>query len=142
MGFLVRSFSKSIIRVAERRRGKKCLTTEQRRKSSEQVSPSRTLKVSGRLRFALPDRVVEGVVGRAEPARQRHLAAGVKVDSLDSLDVQVAEERLVPASEWETSHGRRNANVDADHAGVEMLLELTRCVPAAREDGSAVTTES
>ena len=52
--------------------------------------------------------------------------------------MQVAEEGAVPAGEWEPRHRGGHADVDPDHAGIEMAFELTGGVPAAGEDGSAV----
>ena len=75
---------------------------------------------------------------RLRPARERHFLAGVELNALGALDVQVAEERAVPAGEREPGHRRRHADVDADHARVEMLLELPGGVTAAREDRRAV----
>src|SRR5688500_4362777 len=60
------------------------------------------------------------------------------MDRFDALDVQVAEEALVPAGEREPRHRRGHADVDADHAGVEVLLELPRGVAVAGENAGAV----
>src|SRR4051794_5927967 len=77
-----------------------------------------------------------GIVGRFggvfEPARHNRLAASVEHHRLSSLDVQVAEEGIVPAGEGEPRHRGGDADVDADHAGVEVLLELARGVAALR----------
>src|SRR5690348_7920279 len=79
-----------------------------------------------------------GVV-RLRPARERYFLAGVELDALRALDVQVAEKRAVPAGEREPGHRRRHADVDADHARVEVPLELSGRVAATREDDGPVT---
>ena len=72
------------------------------------------------------------------PTGERHLLPRVKHHALRPLDMQVAEERLIPAGKWQPSHWRGHAHVDADHARVEVLLKLP-CGPTARgEDGSPV----
>ena len=73
-----------------------------------------------------------------EPPRHRHLLLRVELDALGALDVQVAEEGFVPAGEGEPRHRGGDADVDADHAGVEVLLELAGGVAGSREDAGAV----
>src|SRR5262249_46381875 len=68
----------------------------------------------------------------------RHLLLRVKLHPFDSLNVQVAEERLVPAGEREPGHRGGHADVDADHAGVEVTLELTRRPAAPGENRRSV----
>ncbi len=75
---------------------------------------------------------------RLEPAGERCFLAGVKMDALGALEVEVAEERLVPTGEREPRHRGGDADVDADHAGVEMLFELAGGVAVAGEDRGAV----
>src|SRR5262245_46362559 len=86
--------------------------------------PSRPPRSPTGLPPRLPDRVVGRLLRRGEPAGHGHLLPGVEVDALDTLDVQVAEERLVPAGEGEPRHRGRHPDVDADHPRIEMLLEL------------------
>src|SRR5882757_6539361 len=78
------------------------------------------------------------LAGAGEPSRGDRLLPGVELDGFGSLHVQVPEEGLVPAGEGEPGHGGGDADVDADHAGVEVLLELPGGVAAAGEDGGAV----
>ena len=51
--------------------------------------------------------------------------------------MEIAEERAVPAGERKPRHRGGDSDVDADHAGVEMLLELPSGPAAAGEDGEA-----
>src|SRR3982751_2508049 len=88
--------------------------------------------------FVPPNRVVRRGVLAGEPSRHRRLALRVELDGLAARDVGVAEKRLVPAGEGEPRHRRGHADVDADHPGVEALLELAGGVAAAREDARAV----
>src|SRR5258706_9285563 len=78
------------------------------------------------------------LAGAGEPSRGDRLLPGVELDGFGSLHVQIPEEGLVPAGEGEPGHGGGDADVDADHAGVEVLLELPGGVAAAGEDGGAV----
>src|SRR3954468_674835 len=73
-----------------------------------------------------------------EPARHRHLLLRIKLDRLGALDVEVAEEGFVPAGEGEPGHRGGDADVDADHAGVEVVFELSGRVTVAGEDAGAV----
>jgi hypothetical protein len=88
--------------------------------------------------FLAPDGVVGGFFGIFEPSRHGRLLAGIELDRFAALDVEVAEEGLVPAGEGEPGHGGGDADVDADHAGVEILFELAGGVAALGEDGGAV----
>src|SRR3954463_8948274 len=72
------------------------------------------------------------------PASQGNFLTGIELDAFVALDVQVAEERAVPAGEWEPGHRRGDADIDPDHPGVEVLLELPRRPAAAGEDGGAI----
>src|SRR5690242_1182550 len=76
--------------------------------------------------------------GRIRPARRDHLAAGVEVDPFRPVDVRVAEERVFPAAERVVRHRHRDRNVDPDHAGLHLELELTRDPAVPREDRRAV----
>src|SRR6186997_1144205 len=59
---------------------------------------------------------VHASVVRLGPAARDHLAAGVEVDAFLAVDVRVAEERALPASERVVGDGHGNGDVDADHA--------------------------
>jgi hypothetical protein len=52
--------------------------------------------------------------------------------------VDIAEERCLPAAEAVVGDGHRDGHVDADHAGLDLELELPSRAPVAREDGGAV----
>ncbi len=73
-----------------------------------------------------------------EPAGEGHFLLRVELDAFGALDVQIAEERFVPAGEGEPGHRSGHADVDADHAGVEVPLELPGGVAGAGEDAGAV----
>src|SRR4051812_16294410 len=75
---------------------------------------------------------------RFKPARHGHLLLGVELDGFGALDVEVAEEGFVPAGEGEPGHGGGDADVDADHAGVEVMLELSRRITVLSKDRGAV----
>src|SRR4051812_41937153 len=49
-----------------------------------------------------------------------------------------AEEGPVPASEGEPGHWSRDADVDPNHAGVEMPFKLPGGVTASRKNGGAI----
>src|SRR5258706_7054603 len=78
------------------------------------------------------------LAGAGEPSRGARLLPGVELARFGSLHGEVAEEGLVPAGEGKPGHGGGDADVDADHAGVEVLLELPGGVAAAGEDRGAV----
>ena len=84
-----------------------------------------------------PDRIEMGVI-RLWPARQRHFLAGVELDAFVALNMQVAEEGAVPTGEREPGHRGWHTDIDTDHPGVEMPLELAGGVTAAGEDGGAI----
>src|SRR5438270_6976815 len=71
-----------------------------------------------------PHRVVRRVARAFEPAGHGRLLLRVELDRLAALDVEVAEEGLVPPGEREPRHRRVDADVDAEHAGVEVLPDL------------------
>jgi hypothetical protein len=62
---------------------------------------------------------------RFEPPSHRHFLLRIKLNRLGPLDMQIAEERAVPARERKPGHRGRHADVDADHSGVEVMLELS-----------------
>src|SRR5262245_10947975 len=92
--------------------------------------------VTALLRF--PHRVFVRFAGALEQACQLHCLLRVELNAFGSLNVQVAEERFVPAGEREPGHRRRDADVHADHACVEATFELPGCVTAAGEDTRAI----
>src|SRR3954468_18208842 len=74
----------------------------------------------------------------AVPSGQHALLARVEHHAFDALHVQVAEEALVPAAEAEESHGRGDADVNAEHARLDVADELARARSAGGEDAGAV----
>ena len=76
--------------------------------------------------------------GRVGPARRDDLRAGVEVDPLRPVDVPVAEERGLPAAEAVVGDGHRDRDVDPDHAGLHLELELAGDTAVAREDRGPV----
>ena len=65
-------------------------------------------------------------------------AARVEVDPLGPVDVPVAEERALPAAERVVGDRHRDRHVDADHARLDVELELAGDAAVAREDRRAV----
>jgi hypothetical protein len=62
---------------------------------------------------------------RFEPPSHGHFLLRVELDRLGPLDMQIAEKRAVPARERKPGHRGGHADVDADHARVEVVLELS-----------------
>src|SRR5215475_2421480 len=75
---------------------------------------------------------------RIVPAVQDYFVVSVKVKALVSLNVQIAEERLVPSREGKDGHRRGNADVDADHAAIDVARERARRAAVASEYDRAV----
>src|SRR5438552_9043959 len=71
---------------------------------------------------------------RVRPAGGDDLAAGVELDPLRPVHVQVAEEGGLPAAEAVVGDRHRDRHVDADHADVDVELELARGSAVAGED--------
>src|SRR5438105_14586227 len=55
-----------------------------------------------------------------------------------SVDVQVAEQRVLPAAERVVRNGYGDGDVHADHPGLHLELELTRDAAVSRKDRGAV----
>src|SRR5206468_10500836 len=71
------------------------------------------------LRFALAglwEAEVDLAGGWVGPAAGDDLAAGVELDRLGPVRVQVAEQRVLPAAEAVVGDGDRDRDVDTDHA--------------------------
>src|SRR4051794_35296747 len=77
------------------------------------------LNFASRALLRFPNRIRMRIRRGLKPPTERQFLLRVKLDAFDALNVQVAEERFVPAGEREPRHGGGNADVDADHAGVE-----------------------
>ena len=73
-----------------------------------------------------------------EPAGHGYFLLCEKLHPFLALHVQIAEEGLVPSVEREPGHRGRHANVYANHAAFDPVLELARGLTGAGEDGSAV----
>src|SRR5690349_10387361 len=67
-----------------------------------------------------------------------HFLTRIELDTLGPLDVQITEERLLPSREWKPRHRRGNADVDANHSGIEPVLELVGRPAVPGEDRGAV----
>ena len=86
----------------------------------------------------------EGTYGHVG-ARQGRVPVGrdrppvrVELDRLLAVEVDVAADRRTRSREREHRQGDRDGHVDADLAGVHLVLELARSGAARREDGRAV----
>ena len=55
--------------------------------------------------------------------------------------MEVAEEGLVPAAEGEEGHGGGDADIDADHAGLDAVAEFAGGFAASRENRGAVAVD-
>src|SRR5215213_9584694 len=104
--------------------------------------PKRSLPGSPFARVACSARSGEAEVDgrgvRIRPPGRDHLAAGVEVDALRAVHVGIAEEAGLPAAEAVVAHRHRDRHVDADHADVDVPLELAGGAAVAGEDGGAV----
>src|SRR4051812_27832912 len=54
--------------------------------------------------FCLPNWIGMRIRCRFEPSTQRQLLLRIKLHTFRTLNVQIAEERLVPAGEWKPGH--------------------------------------
>src|SRR5207244_13024774 len=77
---------------------------------------------------------------RQEPPRGDDLLARVEPHAVRAGRVEVAQERALPPDEREERHRRGDADVDADHPGLDAAPELTPVRARRREDprGDAV----
>src|SRR4051794_752955 len=71
---------------------------------------------------------------RIRPALGDDLRPRVELDPLGTVHVQVPEERALPAAEAVIRDGHRDGNVDPDHPGVHLELELAGRAAVASED--------
>ena len=62
---------------------------------------------------------------RFEPPSHGHFLLRVELNRFGSLNMQITEKRAVPARKRKPGHRRGHADVDADHACVEVVLELS-----------------
>src|SRR5688572_19908375 len=98
----------------------------------------------------LPIRTVDGTLNMAAmsppllalvaavPATENDFLSRVEEHAFGALNVQIAEERLIPSRERKDRHRRRHADVDADHAALYSLGELSRMPSATGENAGAV----
>src|SRR3954453_22057785 len=89
--------------------------------------------VSGRTTDSVLDEVRAVALPAREEAAGDRLLARVEVDGVGAVGVQVAQEAVLPAAEREEGHRRRDADVDADHPGLDFVAEAA--------DGRAVLGE-
>src|SRR3954467_2877492 len=73
-----------------------------------------------------------------EVAARDGLLARVELDGVRAVRVQVAEERVLPAREREEGDGRRDPDVDADHARLDLVGVAAYRRAGLREDRRAV----
>src|SRR5256885_11056440 len=78
-----------------------------------------------------------GLASREEPRRDR-LLARVELDRVGAVRVQVAEERALPAGEREEGDRRRDADVDPDHADLDVVPVAAGGRPGLGEERRAV----
>src|SRR5207244_1806826 len=71
---------------------------------------------------------------RVGPARGHDLRSRVELDPFGSVHVKVAEQAGLPAPEAVVRDGHRDRHVDADHAGVDLELELASRTTIPGED--------
>src|SRR5215204_4486529 len=81
--------------------------------------------------------IASGLATREPPARDG-LLARVELDRVGAVRVQVAEERVLPAREREERDRRRDADVDPDHAGLDLVAEAPHGGAVLGEDRRAV----
>src|SRR5690349_17387471 len=74
----------------------------------------------------------------AEPARGSHFLLSEELHAFFSLHVEVAEERIIPAIERKPGHRSGHADVDADHAALNAMLEFAGGLAGAGENGRAI----
>src|SRR6266516_149273 len=72
------------------------------------------------------------------PPRDDHFLIGVKLNRVLPVSLEIPEERTLGASKREERHGRRDADVHADHADADAIAELARGLAALREDGRRI----
>src|SRR4030095_12245524 len=70
-------------------------------------------------------RHVQARCGRVlmRPARCDHFGTRVELDALDTVHVEVAEQRILPAAEGKESDRNRDRHVHPDHADLYLVLE-------------------
>ena len=87
----------------------------------------------------LPDRVVVRLARASRTIGSSSFSAGCRTGSTSvPWMCRSPKNELVPAGEREPGHRGGDADVDADHAGVEVVLELAGGPAAAGEDRGAV----
>jgi hypothetical protein len=81
---------------------------------------------------------VDAAEARIGPARGDDLGARVEAHAVGAVDVQVAEQRRLPAAERVVRHRHRDRHVDADHADLDLVLELAGGAAVVGEQRHAV----
>src|SRR5262245_55910896 len=75
---------------------------------------------------------------RLPPSRDDDLLVRVELHGVTPVGLEIAEERALGAAEREERHGRRHADVHAEHARLDAIAVLARPPAAAREDAGGV----
>src|SRR3954454_22519077 len=91
--------------------------------------------VSGRTTDSVLDEVRAVALPAREEAAGDRLLARVEVDGVGAVGVQVAQEAVLPAAEREEGHRRRDADVDADHPGLDVVAEAADRAAGLRGEG-------
>src|SRR5262245_47631567 len=81
---------------------------------------------------------VGSTLPRLGPAAGHHLGPGVEAHAIVAVDVGIAEEAVLPSAERVVGHRHRDGDVDADHAHLDLVLELACRAAVAGEHGDAV----
>src|SRR6266702_1550082 len=99
------------------------------------IPPVRNLPASGRGREV----VASGYrMFNVRPSRRDYFCACIEGHSFWTVNVLVAEKRVLPAAERVVGHRDGNGHVDAHHADLAAALEPSRRLHARGEDGGAV----
>src|SRR4051794_26269203 len=80
----------------------------------------------------------EGFLADVGPPAGDDLRLGVEPHSLGTVNMVVAEQRVLPSPEGVEGHGHRNRHVDADHPDAHFALERARHLARGGEHSGAV----
>src|SRR5262249_15700403 len=85
-----------------------------------------------------PPRLAPATGRRRRPAGHDHPLLSIEQHPFLALNVQIAEERRVPAGKREPRHRRGHTDVDADHAGIETMLDVAGRAAGLRKDHRSI----